>query len=147
LRKGGDHVETQAQRRVGHPLDPLSAEEIADAVRILREQQSLSERCRFIQVTLREPSKEQVLAYDADGSVDREAVIVVLDNVRHEACHGIVSMAQQKVVSWAMIPDAQPPITLDEFDECEAACKQDPEFQAALRRRGITDVDSIIVDP
>ncbi|HVX31068.1 MAG TPA: primary-amine oxidase, partial [Nitrolancea sp.] len=33
------------------------------------------------------------------------------------------------------------------FVECEAACKQDPEFQAALRRRGITDVESVIVDP
>ncbi|HEX3722837.1 MAG TPA: primary-amine oxidase [Nitrolancea sp.] len=138
---------TQAERRIGHPLDPLSADEITDAVRILREQQSLSERCRFVQVTLREPSKEQVLDYDGNGRLDREAFVIVLDSVRREAYHGVVSMARQKVVSWDRIADAQPAIALDEFVECEAACKQDPAFQAALRRRGITDVESIIVDP
>ena len=138
---------TQTARRTGHPLDPLSAEEIIAAVRILREQRTLSERCRFIQVALREPSKEKVLAYDADTPIERVAAIVVLDNARREAYQGAVSLTEQSVLSWEKIPIAQPPIALDEFVECEAACKQDPDFQVALRRRGITDVDAVIVDP
>lgn len=138
---------TQTERRIGHPLDPLSAEEIVEAVRILREHQTLSERCRFIQVALSEPSKEQVLAYDGNGSLDRAAFVVLLDNARHESYHGVVSLARQKVVSWERIENAQPPIAIDEFVECEAACKRDPEFQAALRRRGITDIEAVIVDP
>jgi len=138
---------TQTERRIGHPLDPLSAEEIVEAVRILRAQQALSERCRFLQVALNEPSKEQVLADAADSAVDRVATIVVLDNLNRGAYQGAVSITEQKVLSWEKIPTAQPPIALDEFVECEAACKQDPEFQAALRRRGIMDVEAVIVDP
>jgi primary-amine oxidase len=59
----------------------------------------------------------------------------------------VVSLARQKILSWERVENAQPPIAIDEFVECEAACKRDPEFQAALRRRGITDVESVIVDP
>lgn len=36
---------------------------------------------------------------------------------------------------------------LDEFGECEAAVKRSPEFQAALRKRGVTDADLVMVEP
>ncbi len=36
---------------------------------------------------------------------------------------------------------------LEEFDECEAACKESPEFQEALRKRGVEDMDRVLVDP
>ena len=36
---------------------------------------------------------------------------------------------------------------LDEFYECEAAIKQDPKFLEAIKKRGITDVDLVMVDP
>lgn len=36
---------------------------------------------------------------------------------------------------------------LDEFIECEAAVKASPEFQAAIKKRGITDADLVMVDP
>jgi len=35
----------------------------------------------------------------------------------------------------------------DEFFECEQLLKSDPEFQAALRKRGITNFDLVMVDP
>ncbi len=88
-----------------------------------------------------------MLASDGNTRVDREAFIIVLDNARQESYHGVVSLTRQKVRSWERIPNAQPPIAIDEFVGCEAACKRDPEFQAALRRRGITDVETVIVDP
>ena len=46
-----------------------------------------------------------------------------------------------------LIPDVQPAIMLDEFLECEQACKASPEWQAAMRRRGITEFDLCMVDP
>ena len=45
------------------------------------------------------------------------------------------------------MPDVQPAIMLDEFAECEAACKANPEWQAAMRKRGVTDFDLCMVDP
>src|ERR1700742_2829599 len=43
---------------VRHPLDPLSASEIAAAAHILRREQGLSDRWRFASIELREPSKD-----------------------------------------------------------------------------------------
>ena len=50
------------------------------------------------------------------------------------------------MVSWKHIPGVQPRITLDEFSECEASVKADPDFVEALAKRGITDVDMVMVD-
>ena len=36
---------------------------------------------------------------------------------------------------------------MDEFFECENAVKASPEFQAALRKRGIDDTSKVMVDP
>ena len=36
---------------------------------------------------------------------------------------------------------------LDEFIECEAVVKASLEFQEAIKKRGITDTDLVIVDP
>jgi primary-amine oxidase len=36
---------------------------------------------------------------------------------------------------------------IDEFFECERTVKAHPDFQAALRKRGITNLDLVMVDP
>ena len=41
----------------------------------------------------------------------------------------------------------QPPIMLDEFVECEEAVKRSPAFREALRKRGVEDVNLVMVDP
>ncbi len=51
---------TQAQPVTRHPLDPLSAEEIESASRIVRDERHL-ENVRFISIGLHEPPKEAVL--------------------------------------------------------------------------------------
>ena len=67
--------ETQATADAArHPLEPLSAAEIAAAVGIVRASGRLGDRARFASITLHEPSKETVLGFragDADhaGSV------------------------------------------------------------------------------
>src|SRR5215204_1827741 len=40
----------------------------------------------------------------------------------------------------------QPSITVDEFAECETAIKRAPEFLDAMRRRGVTDPELVMVD-
>ena len=130
-----------------HPLEPLSVEEIAAAVDILRSQRALGPRVRFVNITLHEPPKEVVLAFEARGSAEREAFAILLDNEQGRTYEAVVSLSRQTVVSWDYVPDVQPAIMLDEFLECELACKASPEWQAAMRKRGITDFDLCIVDP
>jgi primary-amine oxidase len=130
-----------------HPLDPLSGEELAAAVEILTSGGRLGRRARFVVVTLQEPPKEAVLAWQPNDQLEREAFVVVLDNEDGATYEAVVSIERRTVKSWQHIPSVQPAIMLDEFFECENALKNDPTFQAALHKRGITDFSLLMVDP
>ena len=130
-----------------HPLDPLSADEITAAVQIVRSEKGLSERVRFASINLHEPPKSVVLDFKPGTSWPREAFIVLLDNDNGATYEAVVSLTEKRVVSWHHEPGAQPSIMLDEFFECEQVLKEDPEFQEALRKRGITNFDLLMVDP
>ena len=130
-----------------HPLDPLTAVEIERAKAILLAQRSLGDRVRFESILLNEPPKEVVLGFKRGDAISREAFIVLFDNDTGATHEAIVTLNEGNVESWQHIPDVQPRITLDEFYECEIAVKESPEFRAALKRRGITDVDLVMVDP
>ena len=130
-----------------HPLDPLSSSEIDSAVAILRAQRTLGEKVRFESVVLNEPAKESVLSPNGSAAVGREAFIILLDNDTGATHEAVVSLTEGKVTSWIHIPGVQPRLMMDEFFECEQAVKDCPEFQAALRKRGITETDLVMVDP
>ncbi|HLG60714.1 MAG TPA: primary-amine oxidase [Ktedonosporobacter sp.] len=130
-----------------HPLDPLLAEEITDAVDIIRTERNLGEHVRFVSVALHEPPKNVVLSFKKGDPITREAFMILLDNSDGSAYEAVVSLTEGKVTSWHHIPGVQPPIMLDEFFECERVVKAHPDFQAALRKRGITDFDLVMVDP
>ena len=104
-----------------HPLAPLTLEEIQAAVRIVREERGLGPKHRFAGLTLKEPPKEQVLSYQPGDTFEREALAVILDGNEGTTYEAVVSLSQGTVASWTHIPDSQPPIVLEEFDECEAA--------------------------
>ena len=129
---------------IRHPLDPLTAEEIARAAAIIRESGRLGERVRFAAITLREPPKAAVLNGEP---TPREAFAVILDNDANAVYEAVVALSAQTLVSWRHIPGAQPHIMFEEFVACEAACKADPDFRAALAKRGVTDMDLVMVEP
>jgi primary-amine oxidase len=130
-----------------HPLEPLTVEEISATVEILRKERNLGDKVRFAGVFLNEPPKDQVLAFKAGDTFEREALAVILDGNDGSTYEAVISLTRGTVTSWTDIPDVQPPIVLEEFDECEAACKASPEFQEALRKRGVEDMDRVLVDP
>jgi primary-amine oxidase len=132
---------------VAHPLEPLTAAEISMAVTIARSSQSLGASYRFPCVTLHEPPKSAVLTFQSGDAIHRQAFLILLDNATGNTYEAIVSLTEQKVLSWQHIPDVQPNIMADELAECEAVVKACPEFVAALAKRGITDLDLVVVDP
>src|SRR5712691_11613254 len=130
-----------------HPLEPLTADEIKAAVEIVRAERRLSERVRFVSVNLHEPPKIVVLHFTQGDAVSREAFIILLDNSDGMTYEAVVSVTEGRVVDWKPVPGVQPSIMLDEFFECEQVLKSSPEFQEALRKRGVTDFDLLMVDP
>ncbi|MEA5466837.1 primary-amine oxidase [Leptothoe sp. PORK10 BA2] len=132
---------------IQHPLEPLTSQEISAAVEIVRTQKSVGEQFRFPCVTLNEPPKSVVLAFQLGDSVPREAFMILLDNATGKTYEAVVSLTQGVVVSWQHIPGVQPNIMADELAECEIVVKDHPDFRAAIARRGITDLALVVVDP
>ena len=132
---------------VEHPLEPLTAEEIAAAVAIVKAEKNLDEKVRFPTVVLKEPEKQTVLNFQPGDKIEREAFIILLNNADKATYEAVVSITAGIVTSWQHLPDVQPAIMLDEFIECENAVKASPEFQAAIAKRGITDPSLVMVDP
>ena len=130
-----------------HPLEPLSKIEVEAAVAIVKADGRMRSTCRFVTVTLNEPPKEAVLEYAPGHVVEREAHVVLLNNASGECIEALVSLTGSAVSSWHPMEGVQPAIMLDEFVECEEAVKASPEFLEALRKRGISDVDLVMVDP
>ena len=140
-------AQSEPRTEASHPLDPLTADEIAEASSILKSQRDLGPRTRFETVVLREPDKDVALRFKAGDPVPREAFLVVLDNDAEATYEAVVSLNERRVVSWEHIPGVQPRVMFDEFMECEATVQADPGFQAAIKKRGITDPSLVMVDP
>ena len=137
-------VETQA---VTHPLEPLSQHEIAEAVAILRAKRPIAKTARFVSVTLNEPAKDVVLSFKGDAKLVREAFVILLNNEDGKTYEAVVSLSDRNIRSWRHIPGVQPNIMLEEFFETEAAVRKNIEWQAAMRKRGLTDFSLAMVEP
>lgn len=131
-----------------HPLDPLSADEIVRAVAIVRKARQVDDSWRFVTVTLAEPPKGPPNTVVPGGNVPRHAFMVLIDRVKGRAYEAVVNVAAGELDRFEALPAGiQPAITLDEFAECEEAIKKSPEFLAALKKRGASDVQLVMVDP
>jgi primary-amine oxidase len=144
--EGADGREKAAA--AGHPLDPLSKAEMADAVKVLREDRKLGDSFRFVSCVLLEPPKQVVQEHQPGRPFPRQAFLVLLDNSTGTAYEAVADLKEKKVVRFDALPKGtQPSIFLDEFVECEKAVKESPEFQKALQKRGVKDVDLVMVEP
>ncbi|MER2192349.1 MAG: primary-amine oxidase [Solibacillus sp.] len=133
--------------QVNHPLAPLTVEEVQAAISILKEQQALGGKVRFPTITLREPLKEVVLQFKEGAAFPREIFVVVLDDETFKTYEAIISLNTNSVLSFEEIEGVQPTIMPEEFAECEEMVKSNPDFLAALAKRGIDNADLVVVDP
>ncbi|MGZ4172061.1 MAG: primary-amine oxidase, partial [Solirubrobacteraceae bacterium] len=129
-----------------HPLDPLTAEEIRRAAAVLRRDRGVDGRWRFASIELHEPPKEVVRSWQPGDDPEREARVVCWNRDDGRAYKAGVSLTRDAVVTWAHEPDGQPNMTVDEVHECDAAMRREPRVIEALARRGITDMDRVLVE-
>jgi primary-amine oxidase len=132
-----------------HPLDPLTAAEVALAAGLARRADGLTEQVRVVSVELREPVKADYLAWKAGAAAPpREAFCVLLDNGRRRGVEVVISLANGgSVVSAQDLPEGvQPAIHLDEFVAVVDAVRADPRYVAAVRARGVDPAD-VHVEP
>ncbi|MCU1515968.1 MAG: tynA, partial [Pseudarthrobacter sp.] len=139
------NTEIQTEVGVSHPLDPLSREEITRAASILKDGPAAAESFRFISIELREPEKELLRS---GAAVVREADAVLINRAEARSYEAIVVLDSVIVSKWTQLAaHIHPPFMLDEFAEGEESCRSNPEVQAALAKRGITDMSLVCFEP
>jgi primary-amine oxidase len=134
--------------RAFHPLEPLTASEIDQAVLLLKSQDSFSSATRIISIMLKEPLKELVYAWPNVPSADRCAIAVLLDNAENRSSAVALNLTRSEIVGVEVAPPgSQPTLSVDEQIECEQAVLASPEFRAALEKQyGISDTSLVMVD-
>src|SRR2546421_12446264 len=90
-----------------HPLDPLSAEEMETASAILGAERRLHEGVRFVSVSLKEPAKGVVLAFQPGDAIEREAAVLLRDKTRRTTYEAVVSVTRRVITSWREVPAVQ----------------------------------------
>jgi primary-amine oxidase len=131
-----------------HPLDPLYPAELEETVRILERENLLGEALRICSINLVEPAKSFVEKHRNGAAFERKALAVLLDRAKRTAYEVVVDLAAGSVESSKEFPSGvQPSIMLDEFGEVEQVVQRSPLFQEALRKRGVTHADLVMVEP
>jgi primary-amine oxidase len=129
-----------------HPLDPLDESEIAGAVKILQAASSFPKTALFSTIQLKEPPKSEVLNFKAGAAFRREALAIVLDREKNRTYEAIIDLRANKIASWKEIADVQPLVFFGEYETLQQIVKRDARWQAAMRKRGITDFETVAVD-
>ncbi|XVH32873.1 primary-amine oxidase [Haloferacaceae archaeon DSL9] len=128
-----------------HPIDPLTAAEIEAARDVVRDAKSPSDRTHFMRLELREPSKDARRAFEDGGErPEREAFVVLRDSDQRTTYEAIVSLDEETVTSWKELSNTQPAMMGEEFVGVQDAVTANPEFRAAVEKRG-ADPDLAIV--
>ena len=135
-----------------HPIDPLSAAEIEGAAEAVKVKKGLGPTARFVYISLYEPAKADVIAFEQGGPApDRLVKVVVRERAERATYEGLVALPGEKpageLVSWKKVPGVQPSVMFEEFLAAEAVVRADPRWQEAMRKRGVTDFDLCMIDP
>ncbi|KAL2935874.1 Copper methylamine oxidase [Bienertia sinuspersici] len=88
----------------------------------------------------------------------RKARLIIYNKNTNETSEWIVELSEVhavtrgghhrgKVISSHVIPDVQPAMDAAEYSECEAIVKDYPPFIEAMRKRGVDNMDLVMVDP
>ncbi|RBY89049.1 tyramine oxidase [Blastococcus sp. TBT05-19] len=129
-----------------HPLDPLTADEFRAAAAILRRDKAVDERWRFAAIELREPAKDVVRSFRTGDPIRRDARVTLWSRDDGLTYKAVVSLTDDTVLSWESVPGQQANMTVDEFHEAHEVLIRHPDVIAALSKRGITDLDLVLID-
>jgi primary-amine oxidase len=138
---------TSAPTTVRHPLEPLTAEEITTAIAVLRIKDGLGPRLRIVSVVLDEPPKKEVKAFQPGDPMSRAARIICYDRDTRQTSIAVVSLSEEAITDWTDVDGVHPHLILEEVMIVEKVLKNDERYVAAMARRGVTDMDTVQIDP
>lgn len=133
---------------VAHPLNSLSAEEISQARAVVAADHRAPKTLRFSRLALKAPNKYQVWSDVLSNTASKQAREVNFSLLQgNQIIEGVVNLKSKKVTAWKVIKDTHGMVLLDDFDLVQKVIKESPEFAAALKKRGIHDVQQVVATP
>ena len=123
---------------------PLTADEITAAANIVRAAVPRPESIRFAALYAHEPDKRAL----RDGlESHREARALLVDRADGTSWDMVVDLETMSVVRSEKVLEGASPVLTEEFMTIGARIKEDARYQAALAKRGITDLTLVQIDP
>jgi primary-amine oxidase len=135
-------VQPLAAQAPQHPLDGFTGTEYWTIYEVLRASGHTDSDTRYPFITLHEPPKKEVQAWKPGQGFRREAFVVVKNGSK--TFEAFVDVAGHKLISWTEKPGVQPNLTDEELLGVDELVKATPEWQEAMKRRGITDYATIV---
>ena len=139
-----------ASAHPAHPLDPATAAEYLAGHDIMAAAGLLAEPVRFAYYGLEEPPKDEVLASADTKATDRRLRAFLVNTGTGESTDVVVSLTHGGIVSARRLDpgrDGQMPILDSDFAAVDEITKADPQWRAAMARRGYDDVSKIRTCP
>jgi len=131
-----------------HPLSILSFDEINKAVEIFRSHSKSDDNSLFTNITLVEPSKETIKGYKEGEEFDRLVKIVGVDSNPDGGFVSSIDLKKEKVTGIERLSnDAQSTYNFAEVGLVTSLTKENKDYQDALKKRGITNLDLVQIDP
>ena len=131
---------------VDHPLAALTASEIAAAVALVKADPTFTEATRFAYIGLQEPTRDELRAWAPGRPFDRRVRMMLVPGPEARVVEAVASLGTGEV-SVADVPGVRPGLLFEESFAAIVACHEDTQWQAAMRRRGIEDLDTVQIDP
>ncbi|MBH96928.1 MAG: tyramine oxidase [Rhodospirillaceae bacterium] len=129
-----------------HPLDPLTANELLQAVEIIRRDAKLDEWALFEHVVMKEPSKSFVGSFQDGDRLTREAAAVVIHRSESKIFEAIVDLNLGELIEWKHVSGKQASVTAEECQELSEVVKHNSEFVEALKKRGLHNLDQVVIE-
>lgn len=130
-----------------HPLSPLTPAEIATVVEVVRSSGLLGADLRFETIELMELPKAVVRSFRPGDAIARAARVNIFSAVEIGVRRLVVSIDERRILTNTHLPDQRPMIQLEQFLAIEDIVRADPDFIEGCRRRGVTDMSMVCVDP
>lgn len=127
-----------------HPLEPLSADELREAVQLLRSE-PLSADLPLISLSLKEPPKVEVLSRVAGQKSRREARALLLDPRTGQVREEILSLSPLKSIHRQPLTDGRAPLLPDEQDRAAQLLLADPSWREKLTQRGLSQPEQVLL--
>ena len=140
-------IASSAAGACANPLTPLSKGEIERAVQIVKADGRTPSGAVFPTVVLKEPPKDEVLAFSSGNTgYRREAFVEIYDRPQNHLQDAVVDLNSGKIVSFRSYAVGVQPATFGtEYGDVGPLVTGDAEWQAAITKRGI-DPEEVYLD-